>query len=919
MEIIRFYLFPLVLMALIFSPLTATSLKAEDAAPEPEPALELLYSANALYNRKLYDLAAEQYAGFLEKHGGHEKVREARLGYALSLFGAGKMESAEPALADLAGDDAAPSRNQVYLLWGQSLLALERYEEAGEAFGDALGLTDEKEFQERYLAGLIEALFQQEKAEELAEASERLVALDAESAFATRALYQSGLLLYKAEEFADALPFFERVAGRDEALDGQVHFLTGECHRRLGDLEAAAERYEAAVGSGEGQHHADSLFRLGFVRFLQAEFEQARQPLEAFMELEEDHPAGGQARFYLARVHFEGERFDEALKGFDELAGFDGHEAEAALWRGKTLLRQDGKGEEAAAALARVSEIAADSPEAAEAGQLLAYHHYNNKDYEAAAGVASGFLESFPEHRAAVELTFLLGESVFLADEHDEAIRIFEGFRQANPEHEKANAAMLRLAQSYSQKQEWEKVFELTAGIDPEVAAPEALYLGGVAAYRLERWPEAASRLGSFVSKHPGHSNAPAALLLAAVAHGHEDDEGKAVAMLETLVSNHEESSHRPQGMLELARLKSKQGEPDQARSLLEGFLAAYPEHEQLPRALSQLGWIESETGEHESAAARFGRLAGEFPDHDEAADARLQQALLLEQTGDLEGSRDAIQAFLGDFGEDPRRDQALYHHGSLLMTFEQWDPARGAFEGLLNEFDESPLRDRALYQLAWVEREAGNAEEAEKHYRKLIDGYEESSLALNAVIELAGLEHLSEENEALIGLIEPFLPRLAEDPDLHGKALYRLGAAHFGAEAYQDSASRFEALLEIDAESELAAAAAYHAGEARLRMREYGNARDNYEKVLAADAAKGTIEQTLLRLGEVEALLERWPESEQYYRRLIDEFSDGELVAKAHLGLGWTLENQGNYDDAIAAYRVVTAKGGRDETTARS
>ena len=61
---------------------------------------ELYYSANALYNRKLYELAVEEYKSFLEKHATHAKVNNARMGLGLSHYALGNYKAAKPLLAN---------------------------------------------------------------------------------------------------------------------------------------------------------------------------------------------------------------------------------------------------------------------------------------------------------------------------------------------------------------------------------------------------------------------------------------------------------------------------------------------------------------------------------------------------------------------------------------------------------------------------------------------------------------------------------------------------------------------------------------------------------------------------------------------------------------------------------------------------
>ena len=56
---------------------------SQEANKPSDPALDLYYGANGLYNRKLYPVAIQQYQQFLKKFPKHEKATHARMGLGL--------------------------------------------------------------------------------------------------------------------------------------------------------------------------------------------------------------------------------------------------------------------------------------------------------------------------------------------------------------------------------------------------------------------------------------------------------------------------------------------------------------------------------------------------------------------------------------------------------------------------------------------------------------------------------------------------------------------------------------------------------------------------------------------------------------------------------------------------------------------
>ena len=146
-----------------FALLLALALPSSGEKPARDEAGDLYFSANALYNRGLYELSAGEYRGFLKQHPQHEKAKRARLGLALSLYGMGAYEEAVPLFKQIERDLQGTEADEVTVLCGQSLLQLGRYAEAEEVFDRAVRNSSEKRHKQYALSGLTEALFRQEK------------------------------------------------------------------------------------------------------------------------------------------------------------------------------------------------------------------------------------------------------------------------------------------------------------------------------------------------------------------------------------------------------------------------------------------------------------------------------------------------------------------------------------------------------------------------------------------------------------------------------------------------------------------------------------------------------------------------------------------------------------------------------------
>jgi tetratricopeptide (TPR) repeat protein len=119
----------LLLMALCVSFLV-TPLSAQEAV---DPALQLYFSGNTVYNRKQYPIAVSIYSEFLRKYGTHEKAQLARYGLGLSQFALKQYDRAAPEFQKLVDErklDPKIVRDKVMLLHAQCLLYANKKDEA---------------------------------------------------------------------------------------------------------------------------------------------------------------------------------------------------------------------------------------------------------------------------------------------------------------------------------------------------------------------------------------------------------------------------------------------------------------------------------------------------------------------------------------------------------------------------------------------------------------------------------------------------------------------------------------------------------------------------------------------------------------------------------------------------------------------
>jgi len=954
------------------APLTAEPATAQSKEADDDRAIELYYSANALYNRKLYSLAAEEYGDFLEKHPSHDKAPRVRLGLALCHYSLGDKKKAEPLFARLTEERGLKNQQEIHNLWGQCLLGLDRPAEAQRAFEWSLRRGSDHEQKELAGAGLTEALYCQSKWPEVIRSFERFRKENPESERLDRVAFQAAVAYFELTQFSKAGALLETITikGSKSGFGQHVTFLLAECRREQGDFDAAERLFNKAAYEMTGAFGAESLFRLGFVRFQLGDYAKAKRN---FTDLIDNHPASPHApsaKIYLGRAHLQSGKYSQAEKEFASFSPKDEGYTQARLWLARTHRAQQ-KFSPAGAVLADAIKRAPKSPMrpdllyelatvqmdltqfanaavtfrklgrefpksplAADALWLEAFSLHKAGKYLDSADRCGNFLSLHPKNERCGEVAFLNAENLYLIDERDEAESCYARFLKKYGSHAYSDSARFRLAQIGYQKKEWPRAIgALRVLIEKEVASPffnQLYFILGDCYFSLDQWDNAIEALRLFVEKHPDEPNADRALLKVALAAVNKGDDSEAEAALEDFERRYPKSAYLDHALVERGRLHYEAGEYSEAQRVFT--LAASTGKS--PFATYYLAYVALATDDETSALAHFSSLEKQFPRHELVGDALLQQGIIEVRRGDYAKGEATLGRLADGKAKSAQSDQALFYRAIAQARQGKWTEGARAFENLTTRFARSPLRDRALYEWAWCEREQDRGAEAIERYEELLASHPESALVPEVLFELAELEYDRKLYDKAIGRLRSLAARDDVDDGLRERTYYRLGWNHYSKGDLAGAARWFEEMInefgpapleqgsgddESPDQMSRRAVALYQAGEARLQLKEYEPAYGHFKALAESRGAGQYAEQALLRLGECAALTQRWQESENVFRRFVGEYEESEFLGRALFGQGWAMENQARYSEAVKAYKQVLTRGKKDETSARS
>ena len=936
-------------------------------------ALDRYYSANALYNKKLYVLAVQEYDAFLKQNPAHVKADLARFGLALSYFGAAKYAEAEPILAELGRTGKAGEPEQLALMRGQCLMKLNRVLDAEKVF-EGVAAGSARKHHPAAFSAMAEVSFVQGKWPQTLQWADKLLAMSSNDVWSCRAAYQAAYACQQLRQHEAAIQRLRDLIPRlkdDAALASQSSFLLGECCREIGRHADAVSAYGIALSNAQDTAAVEIQFRVGVAHL---EMGKPAPAIEAFRQaLEKKPPAElkDKVSLYLGRAMVESgdpKGAIQILQPLTQLNPRSAVSAEASLWLARAMVRQKQSKEavtflgqaisqhpgqplqadlyfeagnlhvearrypEASSCFAAIMQQFPAWPQTNDVWRLQSVCLHHQKQYEQSLTLCDAFLARFPADSRKAEVAFVKAENLFLLNRLDPAATAYLAIAAASPDQPSADIALFRITLIHYKTNAWEKAVESGQSLlqrqpKGDLFAPLA-FLVGDAAFRLEHWSRAATNLAVFVrqSTMGKEENLDTALTELGVSHLKQARTNEALEQFAAVATRFPQSRHTPLALGETGRLRYERGEWVPARQALEALLTGFREAPQRAAAEYYLGWIARAEKKQDEAARRFETVMTTYPKDPLAPDAAFQRGLLYLALDKYSEANAAFDQLLQRFPNHPRADLALFSMGIALARTQKWQAAAAVLQQYREKYPKAENDDRVLYELAWCEKGLNRPAEAAKRYQALITAHPLSDLVVKSRTEMSELSFDAKEYDKTIAELTRSLEGL-KDGKLREEVVYRLGSAHFNKGDWAAAAGVLETFLAEFKTSPLLASAFFQAGEARLRLGENATARAHFAAaVVAAQGASKppqvadpkVHESALLRLGEAHGLLEEWDAAVRVSGQFQQQYPKSPYLKLVMFNQAWALENLKRYDDAIKLFRAVVDAKERDVLSAR-
>jgi len=937
-----------------------TSLALAAHAQQARPA-DTYNAASGMLARGLNDLAAEEYARFLEANPEHELAKQARYGLGVAQSRLGNHEATIEALEPLLSDQRFQFIVESSLLSARSMLATDDPENATRVLRQVIRRHDDHALIGQAASLYIESLYRADDLSACVRAYDEHESLMT-GALRERAAYFAAMAEYKEGNLREAVMRLGRLEGGSTPIAASARLMLARTLQQMGDLEAARSAYRNAKGNGQGVQSIEISLGLAQVLIDLNSLDEASRELGEI-------PESGLSDDLAARVDLERGRLavlqgnhaqaDRVLRRLishapESLtssvrywharaqAGMGQHE-EASLTLGRVLnddsesaLRHEimyqlglslgsvGKHAEAVQTLRALAQEVEGQPlggEALLAAASFAQRAGNADLAQQLSSQAAGELEG----EAAIDATYIAAESAYKGGDYNAAVRAFGQLVDELPgNHKFAATSRYRLGMSQIQLGEAAAAARTLEPLFTQSNTDERFLPGLLAladrAFTEERWEDAARWLDRYVSLGSDKPSWDAAALRLGLSLASSGDRRGALTAFHALIDEQQLSPHVSRAWYEIGVIQLSLDEPADAAEAFEQA-ARSGESAIALNALQQLGSIAQREGDHAKAANYFERAAA-IDVNTGGVQLILSQAQALIASGEHRKAAGVLTRLSRQELSSAERVRAdalmtLAHaksddHAKTIETSQIF-----AQSEMLDELDPQ-LASAALYERARALGATGDAQRAESMFTLLVDRYPESVYTPSSRLQIAAIAMVEDRHDDAAKQCSQILKNAGRiDTAIVEQATYRMGVCARELGDHEAAAEILETLASRTPADEVSASAALIAGESLLELGRMSKAAEMF--ALASESGEeSVVPVALLRLGEARIALQQWPRAEEVYERFTEEYSFDERAYLAIFGRAWAIENQGRHDVAIAGYRrVIDQHDG--ETAARA
>ena len=648
-------------------------------------------------------------------------------------------------------------------------------------------------------------------------------------------LYLLGISQYKTKRYDEAVNSLKQVKPTNDTITQSAQLHLGHCYRLLGQMEQAKLAYAAAMRfSGPGSEapnakktREEAMYNYAltthesngvpgesvtaFTNFLK-EYPQSSHKTEAYSLLSSvflkskdyrqaldalnaiENPSADMIltkqylRYQLGTDAFLNNKYDEAVRWFDEVIGNGSLTALAGQKDAATYLRETwfwkaeseyrlGHFDEAALAVSafRDSPTAAQSPNYQIANYLQAYIHFRKNEYKAAATRFKMFLDRADKSQATyADALSRLGDCAFASREFVEAESWY------------AKAAQTGAA-----------------------GADYAIFQRGYTLGLLSRYGEKIMQMDKLVRAFPRSDYADDALYEIARAQLQLDNTTDAIEAYDRLLTGYPNSPLTRKAALEKAMLYYNDHRYDKAIATYKTLVENYPGSDEARAALEGLEICYVETNRVGDYLAYKKTLKGgdvKPSNEDSLTYAAAERLYIL---GDYDDAAPALNRYIIRFCDGGRSCmQARYYLADSYYRLGQKTAAKQAYITVA-ELTGNPYMEEAVMRVAEITYDEQDYQTALRYFQRLQNVASTNRNANIARLGILRCAYFLGDNATTIDIATTILSDPTSDEEMQNEARYNRAKAYLAQKQYTGAMTDLQ-LVAADVRTEHGAEAKY-------------------------------------------------------------------------------------------------------------
>jgi TolA-binding protein len=893
-----------------------------------DPAMEKYYSANALYNKKLYKLAVDEYKNFMIHYPNHPKYLNAKLGVGLSYYEMGDYKNAAPVFQELSENRSAPHQEEIHNLLGQCMLIFNDPVKAEAAFRWSVNRGRERFFLdlpgvgskyqespnismatiqdleplERSLAGLIEALYQQRKNTEVIRVSNDLIKLVPQGKYTLRAKLLSALANYELKNYQAAATILEElIKEKNSPYLEHAYFLLAECQHQLNDLNKAEKNYTTVAKELKGKLTDNALFRLGFIKFQQKKYQSAINDFSDLRAIYAKSEFAPQAGIYLGRCFLELKNYPNAQSIFGSLSNDPAVNAEAALWLARTFARQKkhaeaaevlkpavarftrnpllpnilfdygnalvgtGKYAEAAGAYARAAKVSNDEKLKADSLRLEAFCLNREGRYADSLAACDSFLSQYRQDPFERDALFLKAENLYFMNKTNEADEIYKQFIPWDGKVKYTDEARFRMAQGAIRNQHYQAALQgLTPLLTENLTDPFFEQLYYLAGFCAFK----------------------------------QERWREAITYFDKFIQMYPDRENADGALLNEAMAHVQLKDFDSAIAQLNKLIANYPDSSHIDNAYMELGKILYDRKEYAKSRAALRHVVSSYKESRFLPFAEYYLGWIAAAEDDNEKAIDHFSNVVKQFPTHKLSADAMFQKAMMQMKKHEYVQAAEELEGYLKKYKQASEQEEALFYYGLALSKQKQNQKAEQVLERFIENYPKSKLRPRALYEMAWI---SRELKRPTSAADNYTALLKEMPagELANRATFELAEVEFEQKNYDAAIALLDRLSAQNLPDELKERVLYRMAWSLLGRGQTIPAMETFEMLLERHPQSALIPVAAYQAGEGRLTQKDFEKAYRHFMQSVKTGKNSEIRAQALLRLGETQTLTNRWSDA--------------------